>query len=88
MDVQSVMTAADKGQPLVIPASGEERKQLRISAGVSEIVLAVGVGVGHGTIKRWERGTHSPTSPALELRYGRVLRAMQRFADRQAALAS
>ena len=50
----------------------EERRRLRLAAGLSQADVGVAAGVSAAAVSQWERGAREPTGEALEA-YVRVL---------------
>lgn len=73
-------TLAGRAKALaLLPATGRERRRIRLAAGATQNEIAADVGVHWTTVARWERNAQVPTGPNAE-RYALLLDQLERAA--------
>ncbi len=75
LTVRDLYEAASAGEALEELPAPEERRALRLRAGLRPAVVAAAIGVSERSLERWERGEFRPFPESCE-RYLRVLRAL------------
>lgn len=81
LTLATLEAAADHGPPMPLP-TGAQAREIREAAGVTATAVAAAVGIGERTVNRFEREVARRFgSPAVDIRYGRVLRTLRDYAE-------